>query len=172
MRYIKVIQDMYEEAKTYMGKPVGNTEYFMVKVDDIVLVLKTPKGLNGRLKRNKSAEEAKIRIDDQILQPKESFEYLGYVIHKFGRIEDDGNGGNVDAKMDLWKNYVRYDPEWSYSKGTPSCNYNHQDEKRPIEIEKGYTKAPVGGHTEARSEGASMSEDITSDRNSLRIRIK
>nr|GEW99113.1 hypothetical protein [Tanacetum cinerariifolium] len=68
---------------------MGNKEYFMVKADDIVLVLKIPKGLNGRLKRNESAEEAKIRTGDQILQPKESFEYLGYVIHKSGRIAHD-----------------------------------------------------------------------------------
>ncbi|GKC33314.1 hypothetical protein Tco_1040608 [Tanacetum coccineum] len=34
-------------------------------------------------------EVAKIRIGEQILQPKESFRYLGFVIHKSRRIEDD-----------------------------------------------------------------------------------
>lgn len=33
--------------------------------------------------------EEEVRIGDQILQPKESFRYLGSVIHKSGRIDDD-----------------------------------------------------------------------------------
>ncbi|GJT07203.1 hypothetical protein Tco_0841665, partial [Tanacetum coccineum] len=35
-------------------------------------------------------QEMDIRIADQILQPKESFRYLGSVIHRSGRIEHDG----------------------------------------------------------------------------------
>ena len=33
--------------------------------------------------------EEEVRIDNQILHPKESFRYLGSVIHKSGRIDDD-----------------------------------------------------------------------------------
>ncbi|GJZ49448.1 hypothetical protein Tco_0603638 [Tanacetum coccineum] len=39
---------------------------------------------------NDQNEEVEIRIGDHILRPMESFRYLGYVIHKSGRIEDDG----------------------------------------------------------------------------------
>ncbi|GJZ14263.1 putative ribonuclease H-like domain-containing protein [Tanacetum coccineum] len=57
---------------------------------------------------NDQNKEAKIRNGDHILQPKESFRYLGSVIHKSGRIEDDvthriqaGWLKNEDAKVDL-----------------------------------------------------------------------
>ncbi|GJY29823.1 retrovirus-related pol polyprotein LINE-1 [Tanacetum coccineum] len=152
MKYIKVIQDMYEGARTCVRTPTGNSEYFPVDVglhqgsaispylfalildelsrgiqesipwclifaDDIVLVSDTPDGLNGRLEQwremledkglrvsrekteymrcdfnrneNDQNEEAVIRIGEHILEPKESFRYLGSVIHKSGRIEDD-----------------------------------------------------------------------------------
>ncbi|GJY19484.1 retrovirus-related pol polyprotein LINE-1 [Tanacetum coccineum] len=124
-RYIKVIQDMYEGARTCVRTPTGNTKYFPVDVglhqglaispylfalildelkgdsrehtlvldsrDDIVLISETPEGLNGRLNRNENDrnEEEEIRIGEHILEPKESFRYLGSVIHKSGRIEDD-----------------------------------------------------------------------------------
>ncbi|GJR32415.1 hypothetical protein Tco_1108647 [Tanacetum coccineum] len=39
---------------------------------------------------NDHNEEAEIHIGEHILQPKESFRYLGSVIHKSGRMEDDG----------------------------------------------------------------------------------
>ncbi|GJU40600.1 putative pre-mRNA-processing factor 6-like [Tanacetum coccineum] len=152
MRYIKVIQDMYEGARTCVRTPTGNTEYFPVDVglhqgsaispylfalildeltkgiqesipwclifaDDIVLISETLEGLNGRLEQWRKAlednglrvsrektkylrcnfsrnendrnEEEEIRIGEHILEPKESFRYLGSVIHKSGRIEDD-----------------------------------------------------------------------------------
>ncbi|GJV66350.1 ataxia telangiectasia mutated family protein [Tanacetum coccineum] len=38
---------------------------------------------------NDRNEEEEIRIGEHILEPKESFRYLGSVIHKSGRIEDD-----------------------------------------------------------------------------------
>ncbi|GJX43593.1 ribonuclease H-like domain-containing protein [Tanacetum coccineum] len=81
-----------------------------------LIFLKSPYGLNGRLEQWREVlvykglrvckentkymrcdfnmnekdqnEVAKIRIGEQILQPKESFRYLGFVIHKSGRIED------------------------------------------------------------------------------------
>ncbi|GKB67323.1 retrovirus-related pol polyprotein LINE-1, partial [Tanacetum coccineum] len=101
-RYIKVIQDMYEGARTCVRTPTGNTKYFPVD------------GLNGRLEQWRKALEDKglrvsrekteymrcnfnknddhneeIRIGDHILEPNESFRYLGSVMHKSGRIEDD-----------------------------------------------------------------------------------
>ncbi|GJW87601.1 retrovirus-related pol polyprotein LINE-1 [Tanacetum coccineum] len=152
MKYIKVIQDMYEGARICVRTPTGNSEYFLVDVelhqgsaispylfalildelsrgiqesipwclifaDDIVLVSDTPDGLNRRLEQwremlenkglrvsrkktkymrcdfnrneNDQNEEAVIRFGKHILEPKESFRYLGSVIHKSGRIEDD-----------------------------------------------------------------------------------
>ncbi|GJS95353.1 ataxia telangiectasia mutated family protein [Tanacetum coccineum] len=100
-RYIKVIQDKYEGC--------------LIFADDIVLVSKTPQGLNERLEqwrkaledkglrvsrekteymrcnfnRNDNDQNEEIRIGDHILEPKESFRYLGSVMHKSGRIEDD-----------------------------------------------------------------------------------
>nr|GEZ89027.1 ataxia telangiectasia mutated family protein [Tanacetum cinerariifolium] len=137
-RYIKVIQDMYEGARTCVRTPTGNTEYFPVDVglhqgsaisnssymfalildeltkgiqesipwclifaDDIVLVSETPQGLNERLEQWRKGledkglrvggrnEEEEIHIGEHILEPKESFRYLGSVMHKSGRIEDD-----------------------------------------------------------------------------------
>ncbi|GJT31497.1 retrovirus-related pol polyprotein LINE-1 [Tanacetum coccineum] len=89
----------------------------LIFADDIVLVLDTPEGLNERLKKwremleekglrvskektkylrcdfnwneNDRNKEAEIRIGEPILEMNESFRYLGSVIHKFGRKEDD-----------------------------------------------------------------------------------
>ncbi|GJS16483.1 retrovirus-related pol polyprotein LINE-1 [Tanacetum coccineum] len=86
----------------------------LIFADDIVLVSETPQGLNGRLEqwrkaledkglrvsrekteymrcnfnRNDNDQNEEIRIGDHILEPKESFRYLGSVMHKSGRIED------------------------------------------------------------------------------------
>ncbi|GKA66575.1 retrovirus-related pol polyprotein LINE-1 [Tanacetum coccineum] len=126
-RYLRVIRDMYEGAKTRIRTTVGNTDFFPVEV-----------GLHQDLPLSQSAEgdvtthneEVDIRIGDQILQPKESFRYLGSVIHKSGRIDDDvthriragvlaghksaskqgRSGGIENAKVDLWKNHARHDP--------------------------------------------------------------
>ncbi|GJY48879.1 ataxia telangiectasia mutated family protein [Tanacetum coccineum] len=89
----------------------------LICADDIVLVSDTPDGLNGRLEQwremlenkglrvsrekteymrcdfnrneNDQNKEAVIRIGEHILEPKESFRYLGSVIHKSCMIEDD-----------------------------------------------------------------------------------
>ncbi|GJY77956.1 ataxia telangiectasia mutated family protein [Tanacetum coccineum] len=94
-----------------------NIPWSMVFADDIVLVAESADGLNRRLKSYRRAlednglrvskdkakylrcdfgryeaahgEEGIIRIEDQILQPKESFRYLGSVIHRSGRIDKD-----------------------------------------------------------------------------------
>ncbi|GKA86944.1 retrovirus-related pol polyprotein LINE-1, partial [Tanacetum coccineum] len=151
-RYIKVIRDMYDGAKTRVRTSIGNTEFFPVDVglhqgsaispylfalildglsrgiqedipwclsfaDDIVLVAESAEGLNIKLEnwrevlednglrvsREKTEylrcdfgngeithnEEVDIRIGDKILQPKESFRYLGSMLHKSGRIDED-----------------------------------------------------------------------------------
>ncbi|GJW58458.1 retrovirus-related pol polyprotein LINE-1 [Tanacetum coccineum] len=152
VKYIKVIQDIYEGACTCVRTLTGNSEFLPVDVglhqgstisqylfalildklsrgiqesipwclifaDDIVLVSKTPEGLNERLEQwretlenkgprvsmektkymrcdfnnneNDQNEEAEIRIGEDILRPNESFKYLGYVIHKSDKIKDD-----------------------------------------------------------------------------------
>ncbi|GJV34735.1 hypothetical protein Tco_1395135 [Tanacetum coccineum] len=58
----------------------------MVFTDDIVLVTESANGLNMRLKSwRKALEDNGLRI----FQSKESFRYLGSVIHRSGRIDDD-----------------------------------------------------------------------------------
>ncbi|GJZ04251.1 phosphoenolpyruvate/phosphate translocator 2 isoform 2 [Tanacetum coccineum] len=89
----------------------------MIFVDDIVLVSESTEGLNNRLENWREAleenglrvsrekteylrcdfgngeiahnEEVDVCIGDKILQPKESFRYLGSMIHKSGRIDED-----------------------------------------------------------------------------------
>ncbi|GJW49720.1 retrovirus-related pol polyprotein LINE-1 [Tanacetum coccineum] len=135
-RYIKVIRDMYNGAKTRVRTSIGNTEFFsveedipwcMIFADDIMLVSESAKGLNDRLENWREALEAnglrvsrekteylrcdfsnseiahnkevEVCIGDKILQPKESFRYLGSMLHKSGRIDEDvahrikGSGG-------------------------------------------------------------------------------
>ncbi|GJW88533.1 hypothetical protein Tco_0163873 [Tanacetum coccineum] len=89
----------------------------MIFVDDIVLVSELAEGLNDRLENWRGAleanglrvsrekteylrcdfsnseiahnEEVEVCIGDKILQPKESFRYLGSMLHKSGRIDED-----------------------------------------------------------------------------------
>ncbi|GJU07795.1 hypothetical protein Tco_1124225 [Tanacetum coccineum] len=110
--YIKVIKDMYDGAKTREDIP-----RCLIFEDDIALVSESVEGLNNRLENWREAlednglrvnrekteylrcdfgkvenahnEEVDIRIGDKILQPKESFRYLGSMIHKSGRIDKD-----------------------------------------------------------------------------------
>ncbi|GJZ37555.1 retrovirus-related pol polyprotein LINE-1 [Tanacetum coccineum] len=116
-RYVRVIRDMYDGAKTRIRSSMGNTEFFPMEVDDIVLVAESANSLNLRLESWRKAlednglqisrekteylrcdfgryeaihgEERIIRIGNKILQPKESFRYLGSVMHRSGRIDDD-----------------------------------------------------------------------------------
>ncbi|GJX06084.1 retrovirus-related pol polyprotein LINE-1 [Tanacetum coccineum] len=151
-RYVRVIRDMYDGAKTRVRSSVGNTEFFSVEVglhqgsaispylfalildelsrgiqenipwrmvfaDDIMLVTESADGLNLRLESWRKAleynslwisrekteylrcdfgryeaihgEEGIIHIEVKILQPKESFRYLGSVMHRSRRIDDD-----------------------------------------------------------------------------------
>ncbi|GJR06286.1 retrovirus-related pol polyprotein LINE-1 [Tanacetum coccineum] len=89
----------------------------MIFADDIVLVSESTEGLNNRLENWREAleenglrvsrekteylrcdfgngeiahnEEVDVCIGDKILQPKESFRYLGSMIYKSGRIDED-----------------------------------------------------------------------------------
>ncbi|GJR38483.1 retrovirus-related pol polyprotein LINE-1 [Tanacetum coccineum] len=89
----------------------------MIFADDIVLISESAEGLNDRLENWKEAleanglrvsrekteylrcdfsnseiahnEEVEVCIGDKILQPKESFRYLGSMLHKSGRIDED-----------------------------------------------------------------------------------
>ncbi|GKF47330.1 retrovirus-related pol polyprotein LINE-1 [Tanacetum coccineum] len=88
----------------------------MIFADDIVLIAESTEGLNNiiekwrkalednglRVSREKTEylrcdfgryevlhQEVDIRIGDRILQPKESFRYLGSVIHRSRRIDED-----------------------------------------------------------------------------------
>nr|GEY25438.1 hypothetical protein [Tanacetum cinerariifolium] len=109
-RYIKVIKDMYDGARTRGHLVV------LIFADDIALVSESAEGLNNRLENWREAlednglrvsrekteylrcdfgkveiahnEEVDIRIGDKILQPMESFGYYGSMIHISGRIED------------------------------------------------------------------------------------
>ncbi|GJS59760.1 retrovirus-related pol polyprotein LINE-1 [Tanacetum coccineum] len=152
MRYIRVIRDMYDGAKTCVRTSIKNIEFFLVEVglhqglaispylfalildelsrgiqeyipwclifsDDIALVLELVEGLNTKLKNWRAAlednglrvsrekteylrcdfsnmeiahnKEVDILIGDRILQPKEALRYLGSMLHKSGRIDED-----------------------------------------------------------------------------------
>ncbi|GJS42415.1 retrovirus-related pol polyprotein LINE-1 [Tanacetum coccineum] len=96
MKYIKVIQDMYEGARTFLDTPDGlngRLEQWREMIEDKGLWVSREKTEYMRCDFNRNEndqnEEAVIRIGEHILKPKESFRYLGSVIHKSGRIEDD-----------------------------------------------------------------------------------
>ncbi|GJX07503.1 retrovirus-related pol polyprotein LINE-1 [Tanacetum coccineum] len=88
----------------------------MIFADDIVLIAESAEELNNKIERWREAlednglqvsrekteylrcdfgrygvvhQEVDVRIGDRILQPKESFRYLGSVIHRSGRIDED-----------------------------------------------------------------------------------
>ncbi|GKC33901.1 ataxia telangiectasia mutated family protein [Tanacetum coccineum] len=110
-RYLRVIKDMYDGAKTRLRSSMGNTEFFPVEVGLhqgsaispylFALILdELSRGIQENIPWSMvfaddivyeaaHGEEEIIRIGDQILQPKESFRYLGSVIHRSRRIDED-----------------------------------------------------------------------------------
>ncbi|GKA93347.1 ataxia telangiectasia mutated family protein [Tanacetum coccineum] len=135
-RNIKVIKDMYDGVKTRVRTIIGNMKFFPIEVglhqeliispylfalildelsrgiqedipwclifaDDIAVVSKSAK---VEIAHN---EEVDIRIGDKILQPKESFRYLGSMIHKSGRIDEDVSHRIKTAWL-KWKAATRF----------------------------------------------------------------
>ncbi|GJT17181.1 retrovirus-related pol polyprotein LINE-1 [Tanacetum coccineum] len=104
-RYLRVLRDMYEGAKTRVRTSVGDTNFFPVEVGLNSILEKWRKALEDkglRISRDKTEylrcdfgryefvhQEVETRIGDQILQPNESFRYLGSVFHRSGRVDDD-----------------------------------------------------------------------------------
>ncbi|GJX46043.1 retrovirus-related pol polyprotein LINE-1 [Tanacetum coccineum] len=110
-RYLRVIKDMYDRAKTCVRISMGNTEFFPVEVGLhqgssispylFALILdELSRGIQENIPWSMvfaddivyeaaHGKEGIIGIRDQILQPKESFRYLGSVIHRSGRIDKD-----------------------------------------------------------------------------------
>ncbi|GKA47658.1 ataxia telangiectasia mutated family protein [Tanacetum coccineum] len=73
----------------------------LIFADDIMLVSESAKGLNIRLMNTavrKLLETTALRI----LQPKESFRYLGSMLHKFGRIDEDVSN-RIKAAWMKWR---------------------------------------------------------------------
>nr|GEU66528.1 retrovirus-related Pol polyprotein LINE-1 [Tanacetum cinerariifolium] len=74
-RYIRVIRDMYDGAKTRVRTLIGSTEFFLVDedilwylifADDIVLVLESAKDLNTRLENwRKVLEDNGLRVSQE-----------------------------------------------------------------------------------------------------------
>ncbi|GKD40209.1 hypothetical protein Tco_1260416 [Tanacetum coccineum] len=86
--------------KTLVDKGTSRRYIKAISADDIVLDLRIMrKVLNMRLEagkgkaieeqRPKGTEKVDVCIGDKILQPKESFRYLGSILHKSGRIDED-----------------------------------------------------------------------------------
>nr|GEZ08626.1 hypothetical protein [Tanacetum cinerariifolium] len=133
-RYIRVIRDMYDGAKTRVRTSIGSTEFSPVDVglhqgsaispylfalildglsrgiqEDIPWVsrekteyLRCDFGI-GEIAHN---EEVDLRIGDKILQPKESFRYLGSMLHKSGRIDEDV-ANRIKAAWMKWRAATR-----------------------------------------------------------------
>ncbi|GJX87074.1 retrovirus-related pol polyprotein LINE-1 [Tanacetum coccineum] len=106
-RYLRVIRDIYVGAKTRVRSTVGNTKFFAIEVGLHQGSAINPYLFALILKRTSlgawfsqtilfwyeavHGEEGIIRIGDQILQPNESFRYVGSVIYRSGRIEMEGS---------------------------------------------------------------------------------
>nr|GEW36504.1 hypothetical protein [Tanacetum cinerariifolium] len=102
-RYIKVIRDIYDGAKTRVRTLIRNTKFFPVDVGLhqgsaislylFALILKElPREIQEDIPCNEEIannEELDVCIGDKILQPKESFWYLGSMLHKSRRVEED-----------------------------------------------------------------------------------
>ncbi|XP_071686936.1 uncharacterized protein [Rutidosis leptorrhynchoides] len=63
----------------------------LIFADDIVLVSESKEELNRRL------EQWRVALEDQILHPQNSFRYLGSMLHKSGRIDED-----VSHRIEVW----------------------------------------------------------------------
>nr|GEW05494.1 hypothetical protein [Tanacetum cinerariifolium] len=115
-RYIKVIRDMYDGAKTRVQSSIRNTEFFPVDVglhqgsaispylfaliiDELSREIQEDIPCNGEITNN---EKVDVCIGDKILQPKESFRYIRSMLHKSGRIEEDVSN-QIKAAWMKWR---------------------------------------------------------------------
>nr|GEU73464.1 hypothetical protein [Tanacetum cinerariifolium] len=153
-------------------------------------------------------EEEEIQLDEHILELKESFRYLGSVMHESRRIKDDvthhiqvgwlkwraATGILYDKKVPLKLKGKFYK---SFSDKSPSSDYRQQDERRTIEMVWHVKRRPQSIYVRrlesltvdgARRRGRPklrwedrlktdlkemlLSEDMTSDRNAWRTRIR
>ncbi|GKC08633.1 retrovirus-related pol polyprotein LINE-1 [Tanacetum coccineum] len=194
-RYSRVIKDIGSTAiSPYLFTLIldelsrgiqENIPWCMIFADDIVLIAESVKGLNNRLKSWRKAlednglrvskekteylrcdfdryevvhQEMDIRIGDQILQPKESFRYMGSVLHRSGRIDDnEEERSEMDwhVKRRLQSPFRRVKPlvvEGSRRRGRPKLRWEDRLKMDMKEL--------------------SLSEDMTSDRNAWRDRIR
>nr|GEV71796.1 ribonuclease H-like domain-containing protein [Tanacetum cinerariifolium] len=190
---------MYDGAKTRVRTSIGSIEFFPVDVglhqgstispclfalildelsrgiqedipwclifaDDIVLVSESAKeylrcdfGI-GEIAQN---EEVDIRVGDKILQPKESFRYLGSMLHKSRRIDKEGGSSGIkNAKADLWRR--------THSAPVRRVDALVVDELR----RRGRPKLRWEDRVKHDMKELLLSEDMTSDRNEWRTRIR
>nr|GEV51527.1 putative reverse transcriptase domain, ribonuclease H-like domain, retroviral aspartyl protease [Tanacetum cinerariifolium] len=105
-RYLRFIKDMYDGTKTCVSSFMGNIEFscgsylFALILDELSQALED-KGLQVCRDKTKYlrcdfgryeaayGKEGSVRIEDKILQPKESFRYLGLGIHRSRKINED-----------------------------------------------------------------------------------
>ncbi|GJZ07067.1 retrovirus-related pol polyprotein LINE-1, partial [Tanacetum coccineum] len=143
-RYIKVIRDMYDGAKTRREVLEDNdlrvsrekTEYLRCDFG------------NGEIAQN---EDVDICIGDKILQPKESFRYLGSMLHKFGRIDEDVSS-RIKAAWMKWRAATGVLCVWTLRDMIPNRVYRVQ-----LEVETIINKMREGrlrwfGHVRRRSQ--------------------
>nr|GEU95336.1 ARID DNA-binding domain-containing protein [Tanacetum cinerariifolium] len=113
---------------------------------------------NGEIAHN---EEVDVCIGDKILQPKESFWYLGSILHKSGRIDEDGRSRGIkNAKVDVWRR-----PQSSPVRRVEALVVD--DLRR-----RGRPKLRWEDKVKHDMEEILLFEDMTSDRNEWRARIR
>ncbi|GJW32392.1 kinetochore protein NDC80 [Tanacetum coccineum] len=105
-----------------------------------------------------------VCIGDKILQPKESFRYLGSILHKSGRIDEDSINKMREGRL-RWFGHVRRRP--------------HSAPVRRVEAlvvdglrRRGRPKLRWEDRVKQDMKELLLSEDMTSDRNEWRARIR
>ncbi|GJZ61822.1 retrovirus-related pol polyprotein LINE-1 [Tanacetum coccineum] len=176
----------------------------MIFADDIVLIAESAEGLNNRIEKWREAlednvlqvsrekikylrcdfgrykvlhQEVNIRIEDRILQPKESFMYLGSVIHRSGRIDEDvahriGVELDVDSIIDkMREGRLRW---FGHVKRRPETVLVRRVEAMLVEgsRRKGRPKLKWEDRLKHDIKELFLSEDMTFDRNAWRDRIR
>ncbi|GKA85778.1 UDP-sugar pyrophosphorylase [Tanacetum coccineum] len=126
------------------------------------------------MNENDQNEEAVIRIGEHILEPKESFRYLGYVIHKSGRIKDD-----VTYRIQVVATIVNKIREgqlrwFGHVKRRPQSAPVRRVKAIVIDSvrRRGRPKFMWEDRLKTDLKELLLSEDMTSDRNSWRTRIR